>query len=854
MIAILQNARFGYDSRKSRESVAIFKAAQLNEPDDLRERVDFLRIEAFGKATDKQRAKLGQFSTPMSVSALMASYLTCSGRSVKLLDAGAGVGSLTAAAIAELGARRTVPRAVTATAYELDVKLATRLEESLRFCEEYADGKGIKFTSSVVTEDFIKSAVAELEGPSSSKGRYNCAILNPPYRKLNHDSKHRAMLRDVGIEASNLYTAFLSLTVKLLEPNGEMVAIVPRSFCNGPYYKAFRQLLLGEMAIDAVHIFKSRWSTFAEEDVLQENIILHAVKTSRKPKEIRITSSLGASEEPSVQLIAPERLVNPADPECFLHLVSDETEHHVSEVMGKLSSSLADLGVGVSTGKVVDFRAAKSLRRVATRGTVPLIYPTHFRDGWIDWPREGAKKKDAIAREKKSENLLIPAGVHVLVKRFSAKEEKRRVVAAVFDPSRVSCKKVGFENRVNYFHMNGEGLPMPFAKGLAAYLNSSVVDLYLRQSNGHTQVNATDLRNMKYPTKKKLVELGRCIGKKFPPQHEIDELVERELLKVASKSAADTSMKMKWRIDEAISVLRTLGIPPDHQSEHGALTLLALLGLGPTTPWSKAKSPLRRKPQLSAFISRHYGKRYASKNAKAARSNAIRQFELAGIIVKHSVKTRKADGVGTIYKVDFQTLKLFKEFGSVKWSKSLRWWLEMRKSRNSTNPVERNMREITVQLPGGDRVLLANRTQNILIKHVIEDFCPRFTPGGEVFFVGGPDRKPVVYEEEKLAKLGITIAPHSKMPDVVIYFAKKKWLVLVAAVTDRGPVDAKRYQQLKELFADSKAGLVFVTTFLDRMEMKKHLSDIAWETEVWVAEAPAHLIHFNGERFLGPYS
>jgi hypothetical protein len=167
---------------------------------------------------------------------------------------------------------------------------------------------------------------------------------------------------------------------------------------------------------------------------------------------------------------------------------------------------------------------------------------------------------------------------------------------------------------------------------------------------------------------------------------------------------------------------------------------------------------------------------------------------------------------------------------------------------------ERDKRRIPVRLANGKEIRLSPCGQNVLIKKTIDDFCPLFTPGGHVIYVGDTQTKWAYFDPDTLEKLGVEIEEHGKMPDVVVYYTEKNWLVLIEAVTSHGPVNPKRRQELKELFAGSQAGIVYVTAFLDRRTMMRYLDDISWETEVWIAESPTHLIHFNGERFLGPYN
>ena len=197
--------------------------------------------------------------------------------------------------------------------------------------------------------------------------------------------------------------------------------------------------------------------------------------------------------------------------------------------MGKFSTALAKLGLTVSTGRVVDFRAKEFLREQTGADTVPLIYPCHFNGGFIHWPKEKTRKPNAIVSNEQTKELLVPAGVYVLVKRFTSKEERKRIVACIYDSQQIPAQLVGFENHLNYFHFNGQGLSMALAKGLAAFLNSTVVDVYFRQFNGHTQVNATDLRSLRYPTKAELEKLGQKITDWNLSQAELDTVVTNEL-------------------------------------------------------------------------------------------------------------------------------------------------------------------------------------------------------------------------------------------------------------------------------------------------------------------------------------
>lgn len=480
----------------------------------------------------ERKQKLGQFLTPQTIGSFMASLFEACPMEIRLLDAGAGDGALTAAFVKAVCSYEYRPERISVTAYELDEAIVPSLERTFRSCRTECDRSGIGFTAELHREDFIEAAVPHVHCDlfGASKTPFNAAILNPPYRKINSDSRTRRLLREAGVETSNLYAGFLALAARLLCENGEMVAICPRSFCNGPYFKPFREQFLDMMSLRQLHLFESRSAAFRHDDVLQENIIVHAVKSADKPQSVIISTSSGKSgSDVTERTCSYTEVVSPRDPDRFIHLITAESDEVVRRKMAHFTTPLAKLGLEVSTGRVVDFRAKQFLVRETQDGTVPLIYPCHFNDGFVHWPKPDGRKPNAIRDTQRTQELLVPGAIYVLVKRFTSKEERRRVVACIYDPHRIHAERVGFENHLNYFHARGRGLPMDMAKGLAAFLNSTLVDSYFRQFNGHTQVNAADLRSLRYPTCLELESLGRKIGDAFPDQIELDGLVEKEL-------------------------------------------------------------------------------------------------------------------------------------------------------------------------------------------------------------------------------------------------------------------------------------------------------------------------------------
>lgn len=459
---------------------------------------DSVRREVAPRTAQTHKAEFGQFMTPSSVARFMASLFPPSSlQTCRLLDAGAGVGALSCAFLDRWVTGGFGFEFVEATAYEIDDNLRGHLAQHLA---GYS-----RVTTRIIAGDFID--LATVEG-LQDRG-YTHAILNPPYKKINNQSAHRLALRSVGIETVNLYSAFVALAVGEAAPGGQIVAIIPRSFCNGPYYRPFRNFILERAAIRHMHLFDSRSKAFKDDKVLQENIIIRLERGGQQGP-VMVTTSTDDSFSDLITHEHPfDRIVFPDDPERFIH-VPTTTEKSAIELSPAVRYSLADIGVKVSTGPVVDFRLKAHLRDMPEPGTVPMIYPGHLRMTGTVWPVPGFKKPNAIIRNDETEKWLYPNGFYCVVRRFSSKEEKRRVVASVVDPGAFGDHSVlGFENHMNLFHEDKHGLPDALARGLAVFLNTTAVDEHFRRFNGHTQVNATDLKLMKYPSRDALTELGK---------------------------------------------------------------------------------------------------------------------------------------------------------------------------------------------------------------------------------------------------------------------------------------------------------------------------------------------------------
>ena len=310
------------------------------------------------------------------------------------------------------------------------------------------------------------------------------------------------------------------------------------------------------------------------------------------------------------------------------------------------------------------------------------------------------------------------------------------------------------------------------------------------------------------------------------------------------------------RIAEALSILRVLGMPTEQLNDRTAICLVALLDLPPEKAWKEARTPMLGIRAILDFAREKLDRNYAENTRESVRKYSVKQLVAAGVLLHNPDKPdRPVNSSDNCYQVEPHALALFKQFGTETWTASLETYLAARQSLASQYARARDLHRIPVKVKDGLEITISAGYHSDLIRSIIENFGSIYIPGGELVYVGDTGTKWGYFDQELLASLGVSVGHHGKMPDVVIYHREKNWLILAEAVASSGPVDGGRHDELSALFKDSKAGLVYVTAFPDRGDVfRKFLSVVAWETEVWCASDPTHLIHFNGVRFLGPYA
>ncbi|MDY7021552.1 MAG: BsuBI/PstI family type II restriction endonuclease [Cyanobacteriota bacterium] len=816
----------------------------------LTEATDITRIRLASQLNSKQCRQFGQYLTPAPIARLIAQQFNPLSGHIKLLDPGAGIGSLTVAFVERVLSNSHNIESCLITAYEIEEQFLIPLEQSLKECCVALINQGIKADYCLYRQSFLEANL-EINLPLLSEfhPKFTHIITNPPYKKINNQSVEKKILTQLGIETVNLYSAFIWLAMLQLSESGEIAAITPRSFCNGTYFRSFRQALLQKIKFTKIQVFESRKLAFADRDVLQENIIFHAINIKKDIDLIQITSQAGHKLDESLEIssVPYDQVFDTSDSENFIHIVTNPLENFLKIQMEKFPCNLEELGLEISTGPVVDFRLKSALRNSLNEQNVPLLYPESFQSRKISFPPIKPRKSIAIVHNNETSKWLTQRGWYVLTKRFSSKEEKRRVVAAVFPPT--NSPVFGIENHLNYYHAQGQGMNANLARGLAAFLNSSLCDRYFRQFSGHTQVNATDLRKIRYPCKDDLIQLGCKVGDSTLNQDQLNLLIHETL---SIMNEAVNAIQASKRIEEALVILKEISAPKEQQNERSALCLLALADIKPQTPWNQATAPRRRITEMMNWFQQYYGKQYAPNTRETVRRQTMHQFIQMGLVIENPDQPeRPINSPKWCYQLQQQALLLLQTYSSEQWE-------EVRQSyllsvTNLLQDKSRNLPQIPVTLPDGRSIQLSSGGQNNLIKEILENFCPRFTPGGIILYVGDAGEKFIINEVQKLEELGLELNRRGKMPDLVIHYTHQDWLVLIEAVTSHGPVNLKRRNELKQLFQSSHKGLVFVTAFPSRKDMTRYLAEISWETEVWIADQPDHMIHFNGERFLGPY-
>ena len=466
----------------------------------------------------------GHYLTPAAIARFMAEHSSYSEPHMRVLDPGSGTGILSAA-VCEAACSSGTVKILHVDACETDPLLAGLTRLLLRFSCYWLGQRGIALTFNVRRGDFVLEYAAALEAPSKAnahagnldgtKSEYSLVISNPPYFKIGKDDPRAVAWATIVHGQPNIYALFMAISAELLSESGELVYIVPRSFASGPYFRRFREVFFRRVTPVAIHLFESRKDVFKDQTVLQENLVF----TGRRRRDgetvdesqVLVSHSRAAHDLASRRrlLVGMDTVLNPASENRELSIPVCKQDVDLVKAVRTWPNTLRSLGLGISTGPVVPFRAKRFLMPDANGPSrVPLLWMQHVRPMRTAWPSTEDGKPQWIKVAPESTKLLVEDATYVLLRRFSAKEEKRRLVAAPMIRGSLNAKMVGLENHLNYIRGVSRDLDEELAYGLSALLNSIFLDRYFRISNGNTQVSATELRAMPLPAERDIRSIG----------------------------------------------------------------------------------------------------------------------------------------------------------------------------------------------------------------------------------------------------------------------------------------------------------------------------------------------------------
>jgi adenine-specific DNA-methyltransferase len=468
----------------------------------------------------------GQFFTPTPIAKLLASFCDLSKTRIKILDPGCGTTILSCALVEHLIESQNSIEIIDLVAYETDLELIPYSEKALDYLKEWLLNKGIQCNVTLHSTDFVLENATVLkenrlpslfEEAKKVDENFDIIISNPPYFKLSKDDKRVIASQELVSGQPNIYSIFMGIAAKLLSENGELVFITPRSFASGNYFKAFRELFFNTVQIEKIHLFNSRKDTFNRDSVLQETVVIKAIREIIDPnKKVLVSSSAGIKDifEPSIKYFNSSELIDLNSKEKILHLPTSDKEESILSLVSSWENVLTDFNIKISTGPVVSFRALDFIQNNYENGTVflaPLFWLHNVNKMILEWPKQLKEKGQFVRIESGSKSLLIPNKNYILLRRFSTKDDKSRLIAAPYFCNYAKSDYVGVENKVNYIYRKDGHLDRDEVVGLCALLNSELFDTYFQIFNGNVNVSATELREMRFPPLNNIKEIGNKI-------------------------------------------------------------------------------------------------------------------------------------------------------------------------------------------------------------------------------------------------------------------------------------------------------------------------------------------------------
>lgn len=481
---------------------------------------DRLGLQYSESVSQEHKKTNGQFFTPKEIASLMGKLAESNEEEIKILDPGCGSAILSCCLVESLFEKDSNLRNIELTAYETDKALEPFTLKAIEYLGEWLKQRNVKFSYKLVANDFVLDQADCLKDEKTLFQKpiktFDIIISNPPYFKLSIDDKRAIAAKVVVNGHPNIYSVFMAISARLLKENGQLIFITPRSYASGGYFKLFREYFFKIIEIDKVHLFVSRKDTFNRDNVLQETVIIKGRRVNQlNPNhEVVIYSSYGLKDisSPMQKSFQQREVIDINSNEKILFLPTSDSDESILDIIKGWGGNLSKYNIQISTGPVVSFRAWDYIKANSEEENLaPLFWLHNVKQMTLEWPLEKPDKGQYINVQKETRSILIPNKNYVLLRRFSSKDDKSRLIAAPYFCNYPHSQFIGVENKVNYIYRKGGHLDRDEVVGLCALLNSNLFDNYFRMFNGNVNVSATELREMKLPELGEIKRIGEKI-------------------------------------------------------------------------------------------------------------------------------------------------------------------------------------------------------------------------------------------------------------------------------------------------------------------------------------------------------
>ncbi|MBN2777806.1 MAG: Eco57I restriction-modification methylase domain-containing protein [Bacteroidales bacterium] len=485
--------------------------------------------------SEKHKKESGQFFTSKQIAYFMANLATPKSNKITILDPGCGTAILSCSLIEKLTVKCDL-KEIDLTLYETDLEIISQTKKVIDFLGSWLTKKNIKLNFCINKSDFVLDNSQAFEQNSlfsnTETKEYDYIISNPPYFKISKSDTRASLAKVLVYGQPNIYSIFLGLSAKLLKPDGELIFITPRSFAAGNYFKAFRQSFFNDVSISNIHIFESRNKMFKNDNVLQENIILRATKQVNEQIKITVSECDKGLNSPLEQIFKSENLIDFKSKDKILFIPSNREEVNTIDIFKQWKNTLIDYNIQISTGPVVAYRCTDYLKKdgALSETLSPLIWLHHIKDMELVYPLQKGNKPNYILNIENSRKVLIKNKNYVLLRRFSSKDDKSRLVCCPYFSCNFETEMIGIENHINFIHRPKGYLSENETWGISALFSSSLFDTYFRTFNGNTQVGASELRQIKMPPLDEIILIGSKIKEFVKPGKQVIDRVINEIL------------------------------------------------------------------------------------------------------------------------------------------------------------------------------------------------------------------------------------------------------------------------------------------------------------------------------------